>query len=166
MKKYWINDNQEVINTAFMKWAKLNFAKWRSRGAYYETYPEISKDENGKLRLAYVYEVSNHYQSSYTGHDEITYEKMCDYEEMDRVVRFYVGLLIPRLKSEYVCEIASLVKGAMKTSNHSHDGSDWYTTYSYDCDAVSLSRIVDISVDYLKEHSMYRDKAEYVRQPV
>lgn len=164
MKKYWVNDNQEAVNNAFMKWAKHSFAKWR--GGEFETYPEISKNSNDELRLAYVYEVSDHYQSSYTGRDEMTYERKCDYVEMLRVVRFYIGLLVPRLRTENVNEIAYLVRAAMATTFHGYDSSDWYNTYGYDCDAISLKRLTEITIEYLKERSMYREKTEFIRPSV
>ena len=156
MTKYWVNTNQSVITKAFMKFAHNTFSK--HRGGYgYETYPEI----DSKGRLSYVYQVSDHYQSSWTGGDDITYEKMCDYTELDRIVRFYVGLVVPKLKKDYVAEIAQLVKAAMKTYTHGYK-SEWYNTYGFDCDAIELTQITEIVVAYLKERSMYREKTEYV----
>lgn len=156
MTKYWVNTNQPVITKAFMKFAHNTFSKYKGCDAY-ETYAEI--DDKG--RLAYVYEVSNHYQSSWTGRNEMTHESMCNYEELDRVVRFYVGLVVPKLKKEHVAVISQLVKSAMTTQHHKNK-CDWYNTYGFDSKAIELTQITEIVVAYLKEHSMYREKTEYV----
>lgn len=158
MEKRWVNTNQPAINKAFMAFAKANFSKYRG-GDGYETYPEL----DNKGRLSYVFQVSDHYHSSWTGGNDITYENMCDYEELDRVVRFYVGLVVPRLKKEHVGEISQLVKASMRTESHGYKG-EWYNTYGFDCTAIEFTRITEIATHYLKEHQMYREKTEYTKK--
>jgi hypothetical protein len=158
MEKRWVNTNQPAINKAFMSYAKHTFSKYKGCDGY-ETYAEI--DKNG--RLAYVYEVSNHYQSSWTGRNEMTCENMCDYEELNQVVRFYVGLVVPRLKKEHVAAISQLVTFTMKPEHHSNR-SDWYNTYGFDCRSVEFVRVAEIATQYLKDNLMYREKNEYTKK--
>lgn len=157
MEKRWVNTNQPAINKAFMVFAKNNFSKYQGYTCA-ETYPEIDKEG----RLAYVYEVSNHFQSSWSNSDVMTHDRKFDAEELDKVVRFYVGLVVPRLKKSHVAGIAQLVKNAMSEAHHSYS-SDWYTTIDFDAKTITLSQVVEISTHYLKENMIYREKSEFVK---
>lgn len=157
MEKRWVNTNKESINKAFMSYARHTFSKYKGNICT-ETYAEIDKEG----RLAYVYEVSSHFQSSWSNSDVLTNEKKFYPKELDRVVRFYVGLVIPFLKKSHVAAISKRVKLAMVESHHSKT-SDWYTTVSFDSKSIHLSQVVEIATQYLKENLMYREKKEYLK---
>lgn len=157
MKKYWINTNQFAINKAFMAFATHIFSKYKGCGGA-ETYAEIDKDG----RLAYVYEVSNHFQSSWSNSDVLTHDNKFYKEEFDRVVRFYVGLVVPFLKKQHVAAIAELVKPAMTECHHSCS-SDWYTRIDFHAKIITLNQVVEIATHYLKRNMMYREKDEFVK---
>ena len=157
MEKRWVNTNQFAINKAFMAFASHNFSKYKGCGGA-ETFPEIDKDG----RLAYVYEVSNHFQSSWSNSDVLTHDNKFYAEEFDRVVRFYIGLVVPCLKKQHVAAIADLVKPAMAECHHSCS-SDWYTRIDFNAKIITLSQVVEIATHYLKENKMYREKDEFVK---
>jgi len=157
MKKHWLNTNQATINKAFMAFAMHHFSKYKGCGEA-ETYPEI--DENGCL--AYVYEVSSHFQSSWSDSDVLTHENKFYGKEFDQIVRFYVGLVIPRLQTRHVDAIAQLVKPAMTECHHSCS-SDWYTQIRFNAKTITLRQVAEIATAYLKEHMMYREKDEFVK---
>jgi len=156
MKKYWVNTNQIAINKAFMAFATHVFSKYKGCGGA-ETYAEI--DKHG--RLAYVYEVSNHFQSSWSNSDVLTHDNKFYAEEFDRTVRFYVGLVVPFLKKRHVAAIANLVKSAMSECHHSYS-SDWYTRIDFTAKIITLSQVVEIATQYLQENMLYREKNEFV----
>jgi hypothetical protein len=158
MEKRWVNTNQEAINKAFMSYARHTFSKYKGNVCA-ETYAEIDKQG----RLAYVYEVSNHFQSSWSNSDVLTNDKKFYPEELDTVVRFYVGLVVPRLKKLQVAAIAERVKWVMVESHHSNS-SDWYTTISFDAKSIHLTKVIEIATQYLKDNLMYREKTEYTKK--
>lgn len=158
MEKRWVNTDQFVINKAFMAFAKHNFSKYKGCCGS-ETYAEIDKQG----RLAYVYEVSNHFQSSWSNSDVMTYDNKFYKDEFDKTVRFYVGLVVPRLKKRHVAAIANLVMPAMSECHHSYS-SDWYTRIDFNGRVITLSKVVEIATQYLKENMMYREKDEFVKK--
>lgn len=158
MEKRWINTNQAAINKAFMTYARHTFSKYKGNICA-ETYAEIDKEG----RLAYVYEVSNHFQSSWSNSDVLTMEKKFYPEELDRAVRFYVGLVIPGLKKLHVASISKRVVFAMRESHHSNS-SDWYTTISFDAKSIHLSQVTEIATQYLKSKMLFREKKEYTKK--
>lgn len=48
------------------------------------------------------------------------------------------------------------------TTQHHKNKYDWYNTYGFDSKAIEFFRVTEIVIAYLKEHSMYREKTEYV----
>lgn len=157
MKKHWINTNQTAINNAFMTFANHNFSKYKGCGDA-ETYPEINEDGC----LAYVYEVSNHFQSSWSDSDVLTHDNKFYDKEFDQAVRFYVGLVVPCLKHCHVDAIAQLVKPAMTECHHSCS-SDWYTQIRFNAKIITLPQVAELATAYLKEHMMYREKDEFIK---
>lgn len=158
MTKHWINTNQGSINAAFSSYTKNNFRQVNGR-CDDDSYVDL----NSEGRLAYVYMVSDHYQSSYTNQESDTYESHYNYDHHNRMVRFYVGLVVPKLKKDHVCAIALLVQAEMKTEFYRYDASDWYHTYGFECKAINVTRVTEIVKYYLEEKGMYRDKDVFIK---
>lgn len=158
MTKHWVNTNQGSINAAFQAYIKNNFSHLNGR-CDADSYAEL----NSEGRLAYVYMVSDHYQSSYTNQESDTYENDYNYDHHNRMVRFYVGLVVPKLKKEHISAIALLVQAEMKTAFHGYNSSDWYHTYGFECKAINVTKVAEIAQKYLEEKGMYRDKDVFVK---
>lgn len=156
MIKYWVNTNKSSVNNAFMAFARNKFSKYKGC-CNAETYAEINKEGS----LAYVYEVSNHFQSTWSDSDVLTFDNKFSKNELYEVVRFYVGLIVPHLKKRHTTAIANLVITAMSEQPHSNS-SDWYITLSFYAKIISFTQVAKIATDYLKDKMIYREKNEFI----
>lgn len=165
MKKFWVNDNQTAIEAAFNVWSRQFFPQGRGSQDH-ETYPKIKmqylKDLHSKT-LAYVYQYATSYDEDHADNgflhtDDVTVnDNYFSQKELHRIVRFYVGLLVPRLPKRHVNAIARLIDLEMTDSHHHSQGSGT-SIYTFNARSINLARVVAITQAYLQINGIYRSK--------
>jgi len=151
MKKHWLQNDKQAIKKSF-----LTFSKEKVNGDVPETYSLIDDNNN----LCYFYQTSNRFQSSWSNSDVTTCHSYYSREQLKWIIRVYIGLLVPRLKSKYVGALSEIVLNSMKKG----DGKNinlWYDSYSYDSVTLDYPSIANIAESYLKQHDLFREKNEF-----
>lgn len=156
-KKYWINKNIEKIEHSFNLFVSHNM-----KASEWDSVPHATAFIE-KSVLFYKFLIRYICRSSYEGNED-TYSDMNMYskEQLSSLIRFLIGLMVPKLKKKHVLKISEIVLNSMKYKIGNFKVL-WYESYEYENRVINISDVYSIIETYLKNNNIYREKNEFIK---